>query len=148
MPTTFVTVAEAFTPAHIALAVGIVALIAVAVAGCYATRVGLRVWKTARVAEALATTHLDAFDARVTNAIDSLEPINAHTAELTDSLQSLREAVAGMQVLVTSIPNERARFRRRVLDVLFPTDDLSGERPARAGRAATQSGTSSDAGVR
>ena len=112
-----------FSAAQLALVALMAAVVVVVAAAVFLTRISLRSRKTAHAAEALAGTHLDALDSRVNRALANLDPISDHSADLAESLESLQQAVQGLRTLVTSVPRERARFKRRLLDVLLPTDD-------------------------
>ncbi|MBC7644478.1 MAG: hypothetical protein H7123_05070 [Thermoleophilia bacterium] len=108
--------------AHLAAVAAVIAIVAVTLATAFLVRVSLHMWKTMRAAEALTETHLDALDARVSRAMANLDPISGHSAELAESLELLQQSVTGLRTLVTSIPRERKRFNRRLLDALLPTD--------------------------
>ena len=106
----------------IALAAGVVSTIASGVFAWRAWRVYTSVEQTRQAAVALVDVHRDRLEDAIVRAGD-------HAGALADGGEDLAEAIAGLRGdvdhlrwLLTRIPEERARLKRELLDLVLPTD--------------------------
>lgn len=104
------------------VAAGIAAL-AVILALVYAIRAWRRTRRTMRAGRALLDVHLAALDSRAQAASSLTGPIADRGETLAATAASLQTSVRELRILLNAIPTERTRLRRRILDVVLPTDE-------------------------
>ena len=102
-------------------AIGSATLVVAMAAG--AIRSGLRTWRSARAGQALLDVHLAALEERADIAVARTTPVAERSEELTEAASKLSDSVRELRFLLDSIPRERRRTRRRILDVLLPTEE-------------------------
>lgn len=107
----------------IALTCAIVSATLIIAMAIQAVRAGMRTWRTARAGQALLDVHLAALEERAETAIAKTLPVAERSDDLSDAASQLSDSVRDLRCLLTSVPRERARTRRRILDVLLPTED-------------------------
>lgn len=103
----------------------VAATLALLLAGGCAVYALLSWWQLRRsldAAEALADVHMQSLNGRIAS-VEAAAQLPARRAEdLQAQIASLQRSVAEASYLLGLIPRERARLRRRLADILLPTE--------------------------
>lgn len=103
-----------------ALGAAIVAALIVVITGTSAWRQLRRTAATRAAASSLMDAHLSRLDAAVEHARAGSTRTDAGTQRLRASLAALQQDVALLRWLLQQIPEQRARLRRELLDLVLP----------------------------
>ncbi|MCW2972088.1 MAG: hypothetical protein JWN72_361 [Thermoleophilia bacterium] len=107
---------------------GLIAMVAGAVAALLVAVFGLRAWRryrslerTQRAAQALIDVHARRFDTTLVTAGSHVARLGEHAGELTESITQLRADGEHLAWMLGTIPEQRDRLRRELLDIVLPT---------------------------
>ncbi|MCB0877598.1 MAG: hypothetical protein KDC46_01265 [Thermoleophilia bacterium] len=107
----------------IALGCGIGALLVLAYMGWRTRQDWRRVRLTQQAAVALVDVHADRVLASIDEANERVGRVADDGEQLAESLAQLRGDVSRLKWLLEQVPQERARLKRAIGDLLLPTDD-------------------------